>query len=922
MSDWIGQLIGPYQIKTFLGQGSLGAVFAALDMESGRPVALKVIYPQIAAQRPFRKAFSQEAARITDLQHPNIVDIHAYYDEGELLVLVMDHIQGGSLGAALRMLVSRGQRVAVYEALVLVRQVAAGLDYAHKIGMVHESVKPENILLRYEPGGTPDLAGFTALVSDFGMAIMADKGKLALDEQAMVPLLPYMSAEQIRDKSDVRSDIYSLGVILYQLLTGRPPFVPANRKDAIDLHSKQTPPRPSQVIPGLAPEIDHLVMTAIAKSPKERFPTGYDFMQAIERLVLANVAGVQPNTGNLRNYLAAPGGMPAGPAPQLGNMGSPAQLTMVAGQPKSSNKPASPAGDHIVIEHATEPSKTVPFNKLSLMIGRDPAHDIVLGGEGVSRNHARIDKQPDGSYKITDLGSTNGSFLDDAKLLSNVAEEWLSGKVLKVGTYSLRLNQGGRMVGGTMIGGGGDALRTAMGDSPAPSAYAQPAPSVAPAGPQKSNVSITINPPEIRVDPGLRADAQVTIFNQGDLVEHFYINVQGIPAQWVTIPPAGLQLMPGTSGVLPVTFAPPRLPTSTAGRHPFTLRISSDKRGAEVARADGLLIISPFYQMVVDLQPKRLRKGQLATFSIRNQGNSPDAYTVTPRDREEGLRFFPPTNSTTVNPGQMDSFKFEARPRSAGCLGIGGTRIYPLEVQSVAASGEQQVVAGELVVRPTFPIWLLAILFVLCLLLILLLLLFWPDKEEKRESTPDVQPITLTNQSIRDLLTATAQVYSTLDTQQIITATAAAQQDNDDDGLTNAEEQALGTNPNEADSDFDGLDDGDEVKNDTDPQDPDSDDDGLVDGREIDLRADPNNPDTDNDGLTDGDEVNSFNTLPTNPDTDGDGLNDRVEVQERGTDPTKFDTDGDGVGDSQDQFPTDASRTGREVTVVAPPPGS
>ncbi|MBI5927833.1 MAG: protein kinase [Chloroflexi bacterium] len=921
MSDWIGQLIGPYQIKTFLGQGSLGAVFAALDMESGRPVALKVIYPQIAAQRPFRKPFSQEAAKVTDLQHPNIVDIHAYYDEGELLVLVMDHIQGGSLGTALRMLASQGRQVAVYEALALTRQVAAGLDYAHKVGLVHQSVKPENILLRYEPTGTPDLAGFTALVSDFGMATMAEKGKLALDEQAMVPLLPYMSAEQIRDKGDARSDIYSLGIILYQLLTGRPPFVPTNRKEAIDLHSKQMPPYPSQVSPGLAPEIDQLVMTAIAKSPKERFQTGYDFMQAIERLVMANVAGVQPNTGVLRSYLASPGGMPATPAaPNAGSMGSPAQLTMVAGQPKSSNKPAGPKGDHIVIEHATEPAKTVPFDKLTLMIGRDPAHDIVLGGEGVSRNHARIDKQQDGSYKITDLGSTNGSFLDDAKLLSNVPEEWLTGKVLKVGTYSLRLNQGGGSLGGTMIGGG-EALRTVMGDAPAPAAYAQPAPSPA-VGPQKSNVSITINPPEIRVDPGLRADAQVTIFNQGDLVEHFYINVQGIPAQWVTIPPAGLQLMPGTSGVLPVMFAPPRLPTSTAGRHPFTLRISSDKRGAEVARADGILIISPFYQMLVDLQPKRVRKGQLATFTIRNQGNAPDAYTVTPRDREEGLRFFPPTNSTSVNPGQADSFKFEARPRSSGCLGIGSTRIYPLEVQSVAASGEQQVVAGELVVRPTFPIWLLMILFVLCLLLLLLLLLFWPDNKKEPKATPNVQPITLTNQSIRDLLTATFQSYATLDTQQIITATAAAQQDNDDDGLTNAEERALGTNPDEADSDFDGLDDGDEVKQDTDPQDPDSDDDGLVDGKEVEMRADPGNPDSDNDGLTDGDEVNSFKTLPTNPDTDGDGLNDRVEVQERQTDPTKFDTDGDGVGDSQDQFPTDPSKTGREVTVVAPPPGS
>src|SRR5262245_31706272 len=142
MSDWIGQLIGPYQIKSFLGQGSLGAVFSATDTQTGQPLALKIIYPQIAAQRQFRKPFSQEADKATELQHPHIVDVHAYYDEGDMLLLVMDYLAGGSLGSALRTLGSRGQRIAVYEAFALTRHAALGLDHAHRLGMVHQGIKP------------------------------------------------------------------------------------------------------------------------------------------------------------------------------------------------------------------------------------------------------------------------------------------------------------------------------------------------------------------------------------------------------------------------------------------------------------------------------------------------------------------------------------------------------------------------------------------------------------------------------------------------------------------------------------------------------------------------------------------------------------------------------------------------------------
>jgi hypothetical protein len=374
------------------------------------------------------------------------------------------------------------------------------------------------------------------------------------------------------------------------------------------------------------------------------------------------------------------------------------------------------------------------------------------------------------------LNSTNGTFLEGAKLLSNVSEVWQPDQALTVGSFELKLQKGAAAPQQDFRTMAGVLDARTMGKVPAEQAFEtharqEPGPAVGTRGP---TASIEINPSQVKVDPGMRTDTQVGIFNQGDLVEHYYITVQGIPSQWVTIPPTGLQLMPGTRGTLPIMFAPPRISTSSAGTHAFILRISSDKRGAEVARAEGILIITPFYQMVVDLSPKRLRKGGQAQFTIRNQGNAADSYTVTGRDREQALRFFPPSASASIPPGQSETIQFEVRPRRGTFIGT--TKLYPLEFQAVAAGGEQQAQTqmGELVARPFLPIWLLVLLLLLCLLCLLLLLLLGPRLrgEEEATNTPDIFPITQTNQSIRDLLTATAEDHNALQESRNMTATA------------------------------------------------------------------------------------------------------------------------------------------------------
>lgn len=898
MTDLTGQTIGNYYIEEMLGQGGMGAVYRARDVQLQRLVAFKIMHPEIAAHEDLRKRFLQEARAIAALDHPNIIQIYSFFAADDLY-LVMEFVQGGSLRDYLRSLQNNDKFMDIAEAVTLIKQLASALNYAHDQGMIHRDVKPDNVLLKQ--GSFADHMRFRALLTDFGLAKLAENAVVQTMGHNPMGTLPYMPPEQIKGGvMDGRTDLYALGIMMYEILVGRLPFMPRNIPEAARMHGSEPPPRPSEQRAGITPELEEIILKTLAKDPGDRFQTGNELIQALEDMES------KADSNDPEEYLATyidPSALESSKEESLGTY-----LASMPGVPHVDvDVPASPANlqnDRIAVLREGYSAVYIPITTQELMIGRDPAHDVTLDSDKVSRNHARINRQSDGSYTIVDLGSTNGTYLEGAKLLSNVSEEWPADQTVTIGDFRLAIQQAISTDTVANVQGVQSMadVRPVGGIAPRNIVQTQ-AGEIGSTGIDTTSVDLALVPTNITADPGSQIPLQVQIYNKSDIVEHYAVTVQGIPTEWFRVPPQTVQLLPGNSGSAQIFMNPPRDVRSTAGTHPFSVRVASQERATEVGRANGTLTITPFRQFAVDMEPKRIRKRGMLKFLIHNQGNAPDSYTIFGRDREESLQFFPPSASGSVSGGLTEAVEFEVRPKRGNLFGTANT--YPFEMRAESSGGMSHVQAGELVHPALLPIWMLMLMLLLCLACAAMLFLLFFNQDEPTPT--DTTYITQTNADIRDLLTATAEDYEALLEARVVTSTYIATLDEDNDDLSNADERVAGTDPNNADTDNDGLEDGEEVnKYESDPLEEDTDGDGLKDGDDVDEGGSPTEEDTDGDGLLDGEEVLTYNTSPDEVDSDGDGLRDGVEVRELNTDPSRFDTDGDGVSDALDKSPLDA----------------
>jgi len=262
-----------YTIERELGRGGMATVFLALDMKHNRPVALKVLHPELAASLGTER-FRREIELAARLQHPHILSV---LDSGETaghLWFTMPYVEGESLRDRL----AREHQLPIPEALRIASETAEALDYAHRHGVVHRDIKPENILL----------SGRHALVADFGIARAlaqdAKPGNTLTDTGLSLGTPAYMSPEQASGQRDLdaRTDIYSLGVVLYEMLAGEPPFTGPNAQVVIARRFTEQP-RPLRVVRETVPEaVERAVQTALAKVPADRFATAGELVTALD----------------------------------------------------------------------------------------------------------------------------------------------------------------------------------------------------------------------------------------------------------------------------------------------------------------------------------------------------------------------------------------------------------------------------------------------------------------------------------------------------------------------------------------------------------------------------------------------------------------------------------------------------------------
>jgi serine/threonine protein kinase len=294
-----GKVLGTCTLQTLIGRGGMGAVFLAQQSRPRRQVAVKVLLPMLPLQpyqqAAFLKRFRRETDAIALLVHPNIVPVHEYGEQDGLAYLVMPYISGGTLRDELE----REGKLSLTQTVSYLEQMSAALNFAHERGVIHRDIKPANILL------TPTKR---LVLTDFGLV------KIITEEQRdQTPLsgpgMPmgtpdYMSPEQVvGGEIDARADLYSLGVILYQMLTGIVPFTGEMPMKVAMHHLHTPPPSPRTLRPDLPPSAESVVLRALAKKPEDRYACTYDlaraFRQALEAAGVV-LADSMSNTASLR----------------------------------------------------------------------------------------------------------------------------------------------------------------------------------------------------------------------------------------------------------------------------------------------------------------------------------------------------------------------------------------------------------------------------------------------------------------------------------------------------------------------------------------------------------------------------------------------------------------------------------------------
>ncbi|GIW11705.1 MAG: hypothetical protein KatS3mg061_2762 [Dehalococcoidia bacterium] len=283
-----GTRLGEFRIEGKIGEGGMAAVYRATQPSLNRTVAIKVLDTSLQADPSFIARFRREADTVAKLMHPNIVPVYTFGEEGDLLYLVMGYVPGGSLAERL------GQRLDFPTIGRIIGQVADALDYAHQQGVIHRDIKPGNILL-----GTDDWA----LLSDFGIARMLEGQRLTRPGIGMgTP--EYMSPEQgMSDTIDGRSDIYSLGIVLFELATGRLPFEGETPFATLYQQIHQPLPLPSRINPALSPALENVILRATAKRPEDRYQTAEQFKAALEAAIPQAAAPSSPVVSRIRGLL-------------------------------------------------------------------------------------------------------------------------------------------------------------------------------------------------------------------------------------------------------------------------------------------------------------------------------------------------------------------------------------------------------------------------------------------------------------------------------------------------------------------------------------------------------------------------------------------------------------------------------------------
>jgi serine/threonine protein kinase len=408
-----------YVIQEKLGEGGMGMVYRAQHPDLELTVAVKVMRPELAEREGFYAQFKREAQTVARLKHPNIVRVRNFgrHDATGVTFLMMDLVTGPTMRTLLR---DSPFGLPTSIGVAIMEQVCRALDYAHSQGVLHLDLKPDNILL--ETGTTPGTGEFGCpyhpVISDFGLARLRVAPGVSVHTTQRIGTPHYMSPEQCRGESlNESSDIYSLGVMLYEVLTGQRPFPVSTLAQAVYYHGSQSPPPPSSHLAGLPASIDRLVLAMLAKDRTQRPPSA--------GAVADQLAKLSPTLTPV----------PTGEGFQV-------QAGAVVTPSEAEGWSSEQASVLIQVFYQDRPVDHFAMKSDVVVAGRLPPADLLLDSEDrqISKRHCEI-RRINSEMKVRDLHSTNKTFLAEEELGPDVPTTWPKGVPLRLGLFTLYWGQ-------------------------------------------------------------------------------------------------------------------------------------------------------------------------------------------------------------------------------------------------------------------------------------------------------------------------------------------------------------------------------------------------------------------------------------------------------------------------------------------------
>ncbi|MGE5333755.1 MAG: protein kinase domain-containing protein [Nitrososphaerota archaeon] len=704
MADLVGKTIGNYKIEALLGTGGMGQVYRGVHQFLKVERAVKVMNPGVASDTSFQARFQQEAQAAAALNHQNIVQVFDFGEEKDQFYMVMELVIDGSLRSLLRQRAS-GQTWELPLGLDLIRQAAEGLGYAHSKGMVHRDIKPDNLLLQKlsdTPSGKPQ---YLLKITDFGLARLAEGGGVRTVSGMVMGTPAYMSPEQCQGGAvDGRSDLYSLGVVLYEVATGYLPFQASSVSEAIYKHVFVAPPPPRQVRPDLPQALEDIILRCLVKKPEGRYATGEELARALQgvsgRPELTTMQPIRPGQPKASPTPATP------PAPATA-----LESPNAGGTPPPAVPPLAGYSSYPRIRVMDESGRTlqvVEVNKPVLIVGRQPGSDVLLAEEGVSRQHLRI--AMDGArVSVTDLGSNNGTLLAGSRLLPQATTDWEKGQALRIGPYWLSLEAptaaapaGPSQLSG--VPGNFHVAPTIPGSTGAPAPYASPA--VAAPTQESGRIRVSVEQEALTLTPGQPAVVKVTLANTGTTVDHLTLVVEGVSQSWIQGPNREVQLNPGQQETTTLTVQAPRLSTSRAGMYPVVLRANSRENPGDSGSTFARWTVTPFAAESLTLRPERVRARRTAHYNmvLQNNGNAPVQYTFVGEDPEAKLQYEFARMTVPVDPGKSQPVPLTVRAPWK-LSGLPEMRDFRVSARPSTGSAPQ-VAGGQLMHASLLPGWL------------------------------------------------------------------------------------------------------------------------------------------------------------------------------------------------------------------------